>query len=99
MKYIKKYEVYKVYNMSYLINYKKYILLVYGSECFIVENLGEQLKKIYSNEYGSFQPYNKPFYFTLPIETFKNVYAYDSDNLEKLIKNLDLYKSTRQYNL
>ena len=97
MKYIKAYEV---NNMSFLENYKTFILLIYPKHTIIVENLKNQLRKLFDdNGSGLIKHYETPFYFTLSINRFEEVFAYDSDNLNDILSNLDLYKQAKNYNL
>ena len=98
MKYIKTYES---NDTSYLKNYKKYILIVKKSNghFFIFHNMGNQLKKLYSNEYGEFKQYDKPFYFGPHFNRFKEMFKYDSDNLDDILKNVDLILTANKYNL
>jgi hypothetical protein len=96
MKYIKLFEI---YDTSYLMNYKKYILFVYSGRIYVFENMVNQLKKLYSSEYGEFKLYDKPFYFSPDINNFIEMFAYDSDNLDDVLKNVDLMVATKKYNL
>jgi hypothetical protein len=108
---ITKFKIFESNDMSFLANYKKYILLVYGGGkevshpfiyrgnlVFIVENLGDQLKRLYSDE-GEFKKYEQDFYFTIPIDVFELVYVYDSDNFYDILYNLDLLIGAKKYNL
>jgi hypothetical protein len=105
MKYIKKYETWGPVDMSFLKDFKRYMLLLSINENYIiVENYINQLRKLYDinvdNEFHAFKFHPSSFYyFTLNNDDFERALIYQSDSCSEIKENLEFYISTKKYNL
>lgn len=94
MKYLKLFEN---DDMSYIENYKKWILFIDGDNKIIFRNIGDELRQVYVvDSEGNIERKINRLNFTIPIDRFKQFFVQDSDNVGDLI---DLIQQSNKYNL
>jgi hypothetical protein len=99
----------KFENFDYLHDHKKYCLLKidenYGtsggisSDFYIVKNLGNQFKKIYEIIDYELIRIDIDFYFTINPIQFEKELLFESDILNEVLDNIDLFIDSNKYNI
>ena len=94
---ITRFKIFENWNYS---EYKKYCLIRYEEGIYVIAmNLGKEFRKMYEMRKGEFEYINLQMFFTMTPEEMRNDLLFDSDDLNEILNNADLYINTEKYNL
>ena len=94
---ITNFKIFEKYDYS---EYKKYCLIRYNERIFVIaRNLGNEFKKIYNIINGELELMNINMCFTMSSEEMKNDLLFESDDINEVLDNVDLYINAKKYNL